>query len=95
MNEYFVYIMSNQSRTLYIGVTNDLERRVLEHKSKLIKGFTSSYNLTMLAWYDSFSDINQAIECEKKIKGWRRSKKVTLIEEQNPRWEDLAENWQL
>lgn len=72
MNDYFLYIMSNQSRTLYTGVTNDLERRVLERKNKLIKGFTSRYNLTKLVWYDSFCDIEQAIESEKIIKGWRQ-----------------------
>ncbi len=88
-----MYIMSNQSRTLYTGVTSDLEQRVFQHKKKLIKGFTKKYNITILVWYDRFSDINQAIECEKKIKGWRRSKKISLIEEQNPCWLDLAEGW--
>ncbi len=93
MADYYVYIMSNPSRTLYTGVTNDLERRVLEHKQKKIEGFTSKYNLTMLVWYDSFNDINQAIEAEKKIKAWRRSKKNDLIETMNPQWLDLAEQW--
>lgn len=93
MQEYYVYIMSNQSRTLYTGVTSDLEQRVFQHKKKLFDGYTKKYNLTMLVWYDRFSDINQAIESEKMIKGWRRSKKISLIEEQNPRWEDLADGW--
>ncbi len=93
MNEYFVYIMSNQSRTLYTGVTSDLEQRVCQHKNKLIEGFTSRYNITKLIWYDSFNNIYEAIECEKKIKAWRREKKVALIEKSNLKWLDLAENW--
>jgi putative endonuclease len=93
MPEYYVYIMTNTSRTLYTGVTNDLERRVHEHKHKLIEGFTSKYNITQLVWYDVFPDIQQAIEGEKRIKGWVRSKKVVLIESQNPNWEDLSERW--
>lgn len=93
MADYYVYIMSNPSRTLYIGVTNDLERRVLEHKQKQIPGFTSKYNLTMLVWYETFSDIGQAIEAEKTIKAWRRAKKVELVQKTNPQWNDLAEQW--
>lgn len=93
MKECYVYIMSNQSRILYTGVTTDLQQRVLQHKLKLIDGFTSKYNLTMLVWYEVFPDINQAIESEKTIKAWRRSKKIAIIEQLNPRWEDLAENW--
>ena len=69
MNEYYVYIMTNKSRTRYTGVTNNLERRVLEHKNKLIPGFTSKYNITRLVWYDTFGDIHEAIESEKRIKG--------------------------
>jgi putative endonuclease len=91
MNKYFVYIMTNRTRTLYVGVTNDIERRVGEHKLKLIPGFTSKYNITMLVWYQDFDDVGQAIEAEKRIKAWRRSKKVALIEELNPEWTDLAE----
>jgi putative endonuclease len=93
MSEYYVYIMSNKSRTLYVGVTNDLERRVYEHKHKLIKGFTSKYNITKLVWHESFPTIEQAIEGEKRLKGWLRSKKVALIESSNPNWEDLSQNW--
>ena len=93
MKEYYVYIMSNASGTLYTGMTGDLERRVLQHKRKLIKGFTRRYNITMLVWYERFNDVNEAIECEKRIKGWRRSKKVELVEQQNPRWKDLAADW--
>jgi putative endonuclease len=93
MNEYYVYIMTNNSRTLYTGVTNDLERRVYEHKNKLVKGFTSKYNINKLVWYETFPDIHQAIEGEKKIKGWLRSKKIALIESVNPNWEDLSQGW--
>ena len=95
MGDYYVYIMTNKSRTLYTGVTNDLERRVYEHKNKLIRGFTSKYNITKLVWFDTFDDVMQAIEGEKKIKGWLRSKKVALIEASNPEWSDLAKDWGL
>lgn len=93
MYEYFVYIMSNQSRNLYTGVTSNLQQRVWQHKNKVFEGFTSRYNVTRLVWYEAFNDIGEAIECEKTIKAWRRSKKTTLIENMNPKWEDLAEKW--
>ena len=92
-NQYHVYIMTNRSRTLYIGVTSDLKRRVYQHKQKQIEGFTSRYNLTMLAYYETTSDVRAAIEREKQLKGWLRSRKVALIEAENPRWQDLAANW--
>ena len=76
--------MTNGVRTLYVGVTNDLERRIYEHKHKLVDGFTKKYNLTWLAYYEDTTDVTAAIEREKQIKGWRRSKKVTLIESMNP-----------
>ena len=90
---YYVYMMTNRSRTLYTGMTNDLERRVYEHKSKLITGFTSKYNITRLIWYEEFTQVEQAIEGEKKIKGWTRAKKIALIESMNPEWRDLADSW--
>jgi putative endonuclease len=93
MGVYYVYIMTNKSRTLYVGVTSDLERRVFEHKNKVIAGFTSNYNITQLAWFEQFNDVGQAIDGEKKIKGWRRSKKTALIETTNPEWKDLAQDW--
>lgn len=93
MREGFVYIMSNQARTLYTGVTSDLQQRVLQHKSQSFKGFTAKYKLTRLVWFEPFDEISDAIEAEKKIKAWRRSKKVSLIEAHNPEWEDLAEDW--
>ena len=93
MKHYYVYILTNQSRTLYIGVTNDLEHRVRQHRSKRIAGFTAKYNVTMLVCYEEFSDVREAIECEKRLKGWTRAKKIALIEQENPRWEDLAADW--
>ena len=91
--EYYVYILSNYSKMLYIGVTNDLERRVYEHKKKLVKGYTSKYKLHQLVNYEDTDDIGRAIEREKHLKGWKRYKKVKLIESVNPGWKDLAEDW--
>ncbi len=93
MKQYYVYIMTNRSRTLYTGVTNNLERRVYEHKQKLIPGFTKKYNITRLVYYEVSDDIREAIKREKQIKGWLRIKKVALIESVNPHWKDLAEKW--
>ena len=90
---YYVYIMTNKTRTLYTGVTNNLEKRVLQHKRKLLAGFTCQYNLTRLVYYDVFGDIRDAIRREKQIKGWLRAKKVALIIAGNPAWKDLAEDW--
>jgi len=77
--QYYVYIMSNKSKTLYTGVTDDLERRVYQHKNKLIEGFTKKYKITILVYYEETTDIRSAIAREKQIKGWRRSKKIALI----------------
>ncbi|MBI2363571.1 MAG: GIY-YIG nuclease family protein [Deltaproteobacteria bacterium] len=93
MSQYYVYIMTNKSRTLYTGVTNNLERRVYEHKQKLIPGFTSKYNTSRLVYFEATEDIRAAIEREKQIKGWLRSKKVALIESVNPTWADLSAGW--
>ena len=90
---YYVYIMTNRSKTLYTGVTNDLERRVFEHKHKLIPGFTKKYNITRLVYFEEGTDIDSAIMREKQIKGWLRKKKIDLIEKENPEWKDLAEDW--
>ncbi|MFZ0964094.1 MAG: GIY-YIG nuclease family protein [Terriglobia bacterium] len=90
---YSVYIMTNKTRTLYTGVTNDLTRRVAEHKLKLLPGFTNRYNITRLAYYEDYSDIRAAITREKQIKGWLRAKKVALIIAANPTWKDLREGW--
>jgi putative endonuclease len=91
--EYFVYIMSNASRTLYIGVTNNLERRVAQHKSKLVEGFTKKYNLIWLVYYAASNDVHEAIAQEKQIKGWIRSKKLALINQFNSTWKDLSMEW--
>jgi len=93
MKEYYVYIMTNRSKTLYTGVTNDLTRRVFEHKNKMIDGFTRKYNITKLVYHEETNDIQAAIGREKQIKGWLRSKKVALIESVNPEWNDLSESW--
>jgi len=90
---YYVYMMTNKTRTIYTGVTNNLERRVVEHKCKLIPGFTSQYNLTRLVYFEVFGDIRAAIQREKQIKGWLRAKKVALIIAGNPAWRDLSEGW--
>ena len=93
MNQYYVYIMSNKSKTLY-GVTNNLIRRVYEYKNKLNLGFTSKYNITKLFYYEIFSEITKAIAREKQIKGWLRKKKIDLIESVNPDWKDLSQEWE-
>lgn len=91
---YYVYILSNwNSRVLYTGMTNNLERRLYEHKHHLVQGFTSKYNIGKLVYFDSTEDVKQAIEREKQIKGWIRSKKVALIEGMNPGWHDLSKDW--
>jgi putative endonuclease len=86
-------ILTNISKTLYIGVTNNLERRLYEHKHKLIVGFTKKYNLTILVYFEVTADVLSALEHEKQIKGWTREKKIALIEERNPMWQDLSKGW--
>ena len=93
MRQYYVYIMASRGKTLYVGVTNDLERRVAEHKQGLVEGFTGRYNVTKLVHHESTSDVAGAIAREKELKGWRRSKKVALVESLNPDWKDLAREW--
>lgn len=93
MKHYFVYILTNKSRTFYVGVTNNLERRMSEHKQKLVQGFTTRYNITLLAYYETYSDVNAAIAREKQVKDWRREKKIALIESLNPDWKDLSADW--
>jgi putative endonuclease len=92
---FYVYIMTNRLRShvLYTGITGNLLRRVFEHKNKLLPGFASRYNLTRLIYYEVFAYPDEAIDREKEIKGWRRSKKIRLIESMNPHWYDLAESW--
>ena len=84
-------MITNRSRVvLYTGVTNDLARRVWEHQNGTIKGFTKKYRLTILVYHETYHDIGQAIDREKEIKGWRRSKKNALVEGLNPKWDDLS-----
>ena len=93
MKTYYVYTLANASRTLYTGVTNNLERRVSEHQRKLIPGFTSQYNINRLVHFEVFGDIRAAIAREKQIKGWRRIKKIALVESANRDWKDLSDGW--
>jgi putative endonuclease len=90
---YYVYIMANVARTLYAGVTNNLERRVWEHKVGDGGYFTSKYKLHRLVYCDETGDVEAAIQREKQIKGWSRERKIALIESMNPTWQDLAEEW--
>ncbi|HYK81362.1 MAG TPA: GIY-YIG nuclease family protein [Micropepsaceae bacterium] len=92
MRDYYVYILaSDRNGTLYVGVTNDLARRVYEHRNDLIEGFTKRYGVHRLVWFEVHGDINEAILREKRIKKWNRSWKLRLIEEMNPDWIDLTE----
>jgi len=93
VRQYYVYIMANPARTLYIGVNNDLERQVFEHKQGLTGGFTSKYSVSKLVYHEPTSDVGSAVIREKELKGWRRNKKVALAESVNPEWKDLALRW--
>lgn len=91
MRSYFVYILTTKNnKMLYVGITNNLERRVNEHKQKVISGYTEKYNLNKLVYYQEFSNVLDAISAEKKIKGWLRVKKNNLITSFNPNWTDLS-----
>ena len=92
--QYYVYIMTNKNNNvLYIGITNDLLRRIYEHKNKLIEGFTAKYNINKLVYFECTNDVKSAIEREKVLKKWARIKKINLIEMQNPSWQDLSDNF--
>ncbi len=95
MKSYSVYIMASASGVLYIGVTNDLERRVFEHQKKLIPGFSARYNVRKLVYFELFGNVHAAIAREKELKGWLRRRKIALIESVNPQWDDLSAQWQL
>lgn len=90
MTRYYIYIMSNASRILYVGVTSDLARRVYEHKQKDVPGFTARYNVTRLVYFEETANPLAAIAREKEIKGWKRARKIALIESANPKWKDLS-----
>ncbi len=93
MKTSYVYILASASRVLYTGVTNNLEKRVLQHRSKLQQGFTARYNINRLVYYEVFGDIRAAINREKQIKGWVRARKVALVESVNRDWKDLSDEW--
>jgi putative endonuclease len=87
---YYVYLLASISRTLYVGVTNDIRRRVTEHSERITPGFTSKYHVNRLVYFETLRDIYSALAREKQLKGWRRSKKIKLIESLNPDWNDLS-----
>ena len=90
---YYVYIIANATRILYTGITNNLVRRVWEHKTKLTDGFTTHFHVCRLVYHESFDDVHKAIAREKQIKRWRREKKIWLIERVNRNWKDLSDGW--
>ena len=93
MKNYYIYIMTSQSGTLYVGMTNNIKKRVYQHKNHLIPGFTDKYTIDQLLYVETMSDLVSAIRREKQLKKWRREKKVTLVDSQNPDWKDLSEDW--
>ena len=93
MRIYYVYILASRSRVVYTGVTNDLSRRVHEHRGGLTPGFTSRYRINRLVYFEEFADIRDAIAREKQIKAWTRARRISLVERRNPTWHDLAEEW--
>lgn len=94
VHHYYLYILCNKKNgTLYTGVTNNLERRMFEHKNGLIDGFTKKYGLKRLLYFETYQYINDAIKREKNIKKWKRQWKINLIEEENPTWDDLSKDW--
>ena len=90
---YSTYIVASRSHTLYIGVTSNLQERIFHHKWKEHNGFTTKYNCDRLVWFETYQDITKAIAREKQLKGWRREKKIALIEKMNPTWLDLSKDW--
>ena len=86
-------LSSRNNKVLYVGMTNNLQRRMYEHKHHLVEGFTDKYNVTKLVYFEETSDVNAAIEREKQLKKWRREKKNKLIESMNPNWNDLSDDW--
>lgn len=93
MSDFFVYILASPSRTLSIGVTNDVERRVWEPKHKIFPGFTSKYSVDRLVFHEEFSRADDVIAREKQLTGWTRAKKIALIETENPKWYDFSYDW--
>jgi putative endonuclease len=92
-HRYFVYILSSRTKRLYIGVTNDLVRRVAQHKRHDVEGFTSRYYIDQLVYYEETDDVHAALNREKQLKGWMRIRKLELVLDMNPEWRDLAADW--
>ncbi|HEX5236592.1 MAG TPA: GIY-YIG nuclease family protein [Silvibacterium sp.] len=90
---YYTYIAASRTRVLYIGITSNIERRIAEHKISTAKGFTSKYRCNRLVWFERHTSPTAAIAREKELKGWRRTRKIELIEQENPTWIDFSENW--
>jgi putative endonuclease len=93
LRDYYVYILASESGVLYVGITNDLEHRIWQHRQPDPSRFTSRYNVNQLVYYETFADPREAIAREKQLKNWRREKKVALIARENPEWRDLSEGW--
>lgn len=93
MTSYYVYIIASASRALYVGVTNNIERRAVEHRQGRVPGFAAKYNTRQLVHVESFGDVRAAIAREKQLKGWLRAKKIALIESRNPGWKDMSAGW--
>lgn len=93
LKAYYVYIMASASRVLYIGVTNNIERRAVEHRQGRVPGFSAKYRTRELVYVEPFGQIRAAIAREKQLKGWLRARKIALIESQNPDWKDMAAAW--
>src|SRR5262244_1530379 len=94
-HDYWVYILTNKyCTTMYIRITNEIVRRLYQHRYGEVDGFAKRYHLTRLVWLEHFRNVNDAIACEKKLKGWRRSRKIALVERMNPRWLDLSDDWE-
>jgi len=93
---FYVYILTNwNNKVMYIGMTNNLERRLYEHKNKLVDGFTKKYNINKLVYYEHTTDVHAALAREKEIKKWRREKKDNLVASMNPEWKDLSLEWEM
>ncbi len=90
---YSTYIVASRSHTLYIGVTSNLRKRIFQHKWREHDGFTAKYNCDRLVWFETYQGVTKAIAREKQLKGWRREKKIALIEKMNPAWVDLSKDW--
>lgn len=95
MNQYYVYITASNSRRLYIGISNSLNVRLWLHRTGTGSKFAHRYNMTRLVYFEVFEDPKQAIAREKQLKGWKRQRKIDLIEKENPEWKDLSEGWDL